>query len=153
MFSRITRKIQEKLGLTRSETAILLFLSFGLILGGGVKLFHLDSATGSYDFTESDSFFAEASSKIDSILASEEDTLAYPSRVAKSGKEITSPIDINVATVAELTTLPGVGKVTAQRIVDYRTAHGKFGSIGELLKVKGIGAKKFERLKQHVKAD
>ena len=153
MFSTITRKIQEKLGLTRSETAILLFLGLGLILGGGVKLFHLDSAAGRYDFTESDSFFADASSKIDSILAAEEDTLGYTARTAKTGKEITSQIDINAATVAELATLPGVGKITAQRIVDYRTAHGKFGSINELLKVKGIGAKKFERLKQHVKAD
>ncbi len=56
-------------------------------------------------------------------------------------------LDLNAATLAELDALPGVGPVTAQAILDYRNAHGRFGSIGELRKVDGIGEGKFAKLK------
>lgn len=51
-------------------------------------------------------------------------------------------IDINTATAAQLETLPGIGNVIAQRIVDYRNAHGPFKSVSELTKVEGIGKKR-----------
>ncbi len=154
MLAKITRKIQEQLGLTKSEAGIILFLSFGLLVGGSVKILHLDKATEKYDFSESDAFFAEASSKIDSLLAYEEDTLKNTvNRKAEAKKPIDSPIDINLATVQELMRLPGIGKVTAQKIVEYRTSNGKFSSIEDLLKVKGIGESKFEKIKIYVKAE
>ncbi|MBR3973266.1 MAG: helix-hairpin-helix domain-containing protein [Oscillospiraceae bacterium] len=53
-------------------------------------------------------------------------------------------IDINTADVPLLQTLPGIGEVIAQRIIDYREANGPFQSIGELTKVEGIGEKKLE---------
>lgn|GEM_PF-206711 len=56
-------------------------------------------------------------------------------------------LDLNSATPAQLDALPGVGPVTTQRILDYRTAHGRFGSVGELRKVDGIGEAKFAKLK------
>ncbi len=59
-------------------------------------------------------------------------------------------VDLNVATAAELDALPGVGPVTAQRIVDYRTQHGPFHSVDELRQIDGIGAAKFEQLKDLV---
>lgn len=49
-------------------------------------------------------------------------------------------LNINTASAAELTSLTGVGHTTAAAIVDYRKAHGSFGSVDELLYVKGIGA-------------
>jgi comEA protein len=61
-----------------------------------------------------------------------------------------SKIDLNTATPAQLDTLPGVGQVTAQRIIDYRTQHGSFRSVDELKEVDGIGPKKFDQLKPHV---
>ncbi len=154
MLAKFTRKIQEKLGLTKSETGIILFLSFGLLLGGSVKIFHLDKATQKYDFAESDAFFAAASSKIDSILAYEEDSLDNSaSRTVGAKKTLDAPVNINAATVDELTALPGVGKVTAQKIVDYRTSYGKFSTVDDLMKVKGIGKKKFEKLKPYVRTE
>ncbi len=130
MLANITRKIQEKLGLTKSEAGIILFLSFGLLLGGSVKILHLDKATEKHDFADSDALFAEASSKIDSLLAYEEDTLKNTAkRQIAASKRIDSPIDINLATVQEFMKLPGIGKVTAQKIVDYRKSNGKFNSI------------------------
>ena len=54
-------------------------------------------------------------------------------------------ININTATAGELATLHGVGTKTAQAIVDYREMFGRFGSVDDLTKVKGIGAKTLEK--------
>ena len=59
------------------------------------------------------------------------------------------PLDLNTATVEQLDTLPGVGEVTAGRIVAYRTAH-PFTTVDELLEVPGIGQRRFEQLKDLV---
>jgi competence protein ComEA len=61
-----------------------------------------------------------------------------------------SKININTASLEKLTELPGVGEALAQRIIDYRTANGKFTSIEELKNVSGIGDKKFENLRDSV---
>lgn len=59
-------------------------------------------------------------------------------------------IDLSTASADELKSLDGVGDVIAQRIVEYRTAHGGFSSIDDLKFVSGIGDKKFEAIKNHV---
>ena len=61
----------------------------------------------------------------------------------------TAPLDLNTATVEQLDTLPGVGEVTAGRIVAYRAAH-PFTTVDELLEVPGIGQRRFEQLKDLV---
>jgi competence protein ComEA len=60
-----------------------------------------------------------------------------------------APLDLNTATVEQLDTLPGVGEVTAGRIVAYRSAH-PFTTVDELLEVPGIGQGRFEQLKDLV---
>lgn len=55
-------------------------------------------------------------------------------------------VNINTATVEELDTLPGIGPVLAQRIVDYREKNGLFSSVEELILVSGIGEKKLEAM-------
>src|SRR3954453_12682118 len=61
------------------------------------------------------------------------------------------PINLNTATLEQLDTLDGVGPATAQKIVDYRTAHGGFGSVEELDQVPGIGDKKLAALRDKVR--
>ena len=59
-------------------------------------------------------------------------------------------IDPNLASKADLETLPGIGPVMAQRIIDYRRAHGPYKKIADLRKVSGIGRKKLEKLRPYV---
>jgi competence protein ComEA len=61
------------------------------------------------------------------------------------------PIDLNSATLAALDTLPGVGPVLAQRILDWRTQHGRFTTVDELGEVSGIGDKLLEQLRPKVR--
>jgi competence protein ComEA len=60
-----------------------------------------------------------------------------------------TPLDLNTATPEQLDTLPGVGEVTANRIIAYRSAH-PFTAVDELLEVPGIGQRRFEQLKDLV---
>ncbi|WP_285787132.1 helix-hairpin-helix domain-containing protein [Micromonospora sp. NBRC 101691] len=59
-------------------------------------------------------------------------------------------VNLNTATVAQLDTLPGVGPVLAQRIVDHRDQQGGFRSVGDLRQVEGIGDARYEQLKDLV---
>jgi competence protein ComEA len=59
-------------------------------------------------------------------------------------------VDINTADATALETLDGIGPALAQRILDYRSAHGSFGSVNDLQKVTGIGPKKFAAIKANV---
>jgi competence protein ComEA len=64
-------------------------------------------------------------------------------------KKITAdnPLDINRATLAQLDTLPGIGPVTGQRIIDYRAKVGRINSLDELKKISGLGGSKFEEIR------
>ena len=59
-------------------------------------------------------------------------------------------LDLNRATADELEALPGIGAVLAQRVVAFRESAGRFRTVEDLRGVKGIGAKKFDRLKSLV---
>lgn len=59
-------------------------------------------------------------------------------------------VDINTATLDQLQTLSGIGPVIAQRIIDYRTEHGAFISIEDLLNVKGIGESTLNKFRDRV---
>ncbi|MET8740166.1 ComEA family DNA-binding protein [Streptomyces sp. NPDC004728] len=63
------------------------------------------------------------------------------------GSSAVGPVSLNTATVEQLDTLPGVGPVLAQHIVDYRAQHGGFRSIDELREVNGIGDRRFADLR------
>lgn len=62
----------------------------------------------------------------------------------------TEKVALNTATLEQLMTLPGIGPVSAQKILDYRAAHGKFTDLSQLLEVPKIGPKTLDRLKPYL---
>ncbi len=59
-------------------------------------------------------------------------------------------ININTATMDQLTQLPGIGTITAQRIIDYRDEHGPFQSVKDLLNVDGIGSGTLDNIRDYI---
>jgi competence ComEA-like helix-hairpin-helix protein len=59
-------------------------------------------------------------------------------------------IDINFCSAKDLEALPGIGPKLAQRIIEYREIHGGFKALEELKQVKGIGEKKFEKIRPYI---
>ncbi|WP_369688989.1 helix-hairpin-helix domain-containing protein [Streptomyces sp. Wb2n-11] len=70
---------------------------------------------------------------------------------APASGQAAAPIGLGSATAEQLETLPGVGPVLAQHIIDYRTEHGGFRSVDELREVKGIGDRRFADLRPLVR--
>jgi competence protein ComEA len=70
---------------------------------------------------------------------------------AAGGSMADARIDLNAADVSALDSLPGIGPVLAQKIVDWRTEHGRFASVDQLREVSGIGESKFAALKNKVR--
>jgi len=81
-------------------------------------------------------------------------SLGAPPLLAQSGDQPQPPasvqkasINLNSATLDQLETLPGIGRKTAERIVEFRQKNGGFKKIEELMNVKGIGEKSFLKIK------
>ena len=69
---------------------------------------------------------------------------------AKPATAVTTPVNLNTATAADLQGLPGVGAATARLIIEHRDKNGGFKKIEELMNIKGIGEKSFLKLKPMV---
>jgi competence protein ComEA len=86
--------------------------------------------------------------------------ILVPARASKSTASVTAPsgtaapnqpVNLNTATLEQLDTLDGVGPATAQKILDFRTEHGGFGSVDELDQIPGIGEKRLAALRDRVR--
>lgn len=83
----------------------------------------------------------------ENIDTEEENTTESSTSTSSNSKD---KININKATVSELTSIPGVGESTAQKIIDYRDENGKFKVIEDIKNVSGIGNSKYEKIKDYI---
>jgi competence ComEA-like helix-hairpin-helix protein len=78
---------------------------------------------------------------------------AQQKRNSKPTKAPVASIDINRATAKDFAKLPGVGPELARRIVNYRSKHGPFRRVEDLLAIHGIGPKKWKTLRPHLRVE
>lgn len=157
------------LGFTRQEQQIILFLVVSLLIGSFLKVYNriqqkvkvaaVEPGQIEAFKTYADSLEQVANEAIEApnLPGTESDEIAVVDAISSSANsdrptetESTLLLDLNTASKEELQSLPRVGPVLAQRIVDYRAQIGAFGEIEELKKVKGIGDKTFEKIKPYV---
>ncbi len=149
--------------------ALLLFLGLGfavlLFRGGKELLFTLYPPAVPNEVAlrekQNDSVFAALSRKVinedslkfsipdDSIVTKEKEASNFTNKKAKDLAPHSIPL--NKADEEALAKLPGVGKVTAQRILLYRKKRGSFRDVREVMNVQGIGEKKFNQMAQYLR--
>lgn len=149
-------KIRKRIGFTDTEIKILLFLTVVFFIGLGIRLLkaETDAKYINFNYSSTDSLFAAADSAAevkDSVdkAVTEDYFIRHETYKAKSKIPLKEKsININKAGKEELMMLPGIGVKTAEKIIEYRDAKGKFKRVDELLEVKGIGGKKLEKIKK-----
>ncbi len=174
--------ILQKLKFSKNEIRVLFVLLLILFFGFGIKItkgFISDDSI-IFDYTKSDKLFKDKSDNLLSVLndtnifvdslftkdelktinviKSGEDTLkSLDGKKKKKGKKgddlKEKSININIATKEQLVLLPGVGDSTADKILMFRKEYGSFKKIEDIMKIKGIGTKKFEKLKPFITID
>src|SRR3989475_954786 len=75
--------------------------------------------------------------------------LLTPGVLAKK-KPPTKPVNINTASSEELQQVPGIGPVTAEKIIQMRKSYGSFKSVDDLLAIKGIGKKRLDKMRKYL---
>jgi competence ComEA-like helix-hairpin-helix protein len=133
------KRIADWVALTNTERKVILFLVVTLLAGGGIRLYQATFPSApKFDYRASDSTFA-------ALSAAPEDSTT---ETVKEGIEDASGrLNINTATKQQLLDLPGVGEVTADRILIYRAETGKFSTVDELRAIKGMSKRKIENLR------
>jgi competence protein ComEA len=77
--------------------------------------------------------------------------LSHPSAaLGDDGSDTSKKVNINQASATQLAYLPRIGAKAADRIVEYRKAHGSFGKAEELMEVKGVGERRYAELKPYL---
>jgi len=156
------RNISEKIGLTQTELKIIFFLFIVFLVGLSVRFFNWENDNplkNSFDYTTADSIFYSANipqreiaenKAFDSKLESSDFNESNFNVNIKKQKLAEKSINLNSASLKQLTMLPGIGIKTAEKILAYRNASGGFDNIDELAEVDGIGNVKFNKIKKYI---
>ncbi|MDP2207877.1 MAG: helix-hairpin-helix domain-containing protein [Bacteroidota bacterium] len=143
--------INKKIGFTKNELRVIIFLAAAFVIGAGIKIYKANTNEQpgrTFDYSESDAQFQSLSqntylSQGENIPINEN---APPPSQQKKSLPKEKSINLNKADKTELMKLPGIGVTTADAIIKYREENNGFDDINQLLKVKGIGKKKLEKI-------
>lgn len=154
-------KLSHKTGFTNDEIKVILFLILVFVTAIGFNYFAGNKANTShktFNYAKEDSLFTAASiadnEEEDSLTSEKNEVLDLNSKkeltfTAKKEPAVKS-VNLNTAGIKQLVMLPGIGEKTADLILQYRAKLGKFSSIEQLDNVKGIGAKKLEKIRPYI---
>lgn len=148
----IITRFNQAFGFTKNETRIVLFLTVTFLSGIGIKVYKSYYPTGPADsYASVDSEYYARTTSAESLLRSGTPEFV-PGHADRKEKLLNSKVvNVNTATMSELTALPGIGEGLAENIIEFRRSNGKFKSKADLLKVRGIGKKKLERITALIK--
>lgn len=169
---RLKHKIQHYLTITDSELKFLIGLSGIFLIGVGVKYIQHDRIPDySQRYAVIDSLMTAAENRytglsgstgLDSLRASEtdsnyliqggsgSDTATVASVAPETLTGSTLKVNLNTASQSDLQQLPGIGPAIANRIVEYRARYGSFQRTSDLMNVKGIGPRTYEKLRSRI---
>ncbi|MGA7721261.1 MAG: helix-hairpin-helix domain-containing protein [Ignavibacteriaceae bacterium] len=155
------KKLAEKIGFTQTELRVTIFLFITFAAGFSYKNIFIGNGLTSFkkfDYSKEDSTFISSGMEKDSLVSIHlEGNKDYVLELNKnnfknfSTKIIASEksIDLNHADLEALTTVPNVGKKTAEGIIELRKKLGKINNFDELLRVKNIGEKRLAIIKKY----
>lgn len=152
MHKSLINKIQSYFAITKTELFIVFILLFGVLLGFFTKRSAKDETLPAVSVEIEKRLDSLAKADTMKIITKKEEIIkerSKPKPKPKPKKKEIGIININKASKSELDKLPGVGPVTAEKIIKYRQKH-KFKRPSDIKKVKGIGEKKFEKMKKYI---
>jgi comEA protein len=135
---------------TPPESKAIVFILVVLLVGTGVLTYRRYNPDFAPELLSGESKTAVASfQKAQSDMAVS-DTLSQISEAEVQSEKSKFKINLNTASLEEFERLPHIGPVLAKRIVDYRYERGGFGSLEEIIKVKGVGKKTYQAIKAYL---
>ncbi len=157
------KKFARKFGFTPTELKVILILGFALLAGLVLRYFDYDKnhPPTKFDYSRQDSLFTAYDSvkKVkegifeEKKVDSKQELLDFSKNKSKIKNTLSRKskfVNINSASAAELSDLPGIGMKTAERIIEKREELKSFKHKEDLLLVKGIGNKKFAEIKKFI---
>lgn len=152
------------LGLTQQERKVVQLLLFTFLIGLAVTAYKKVRIGNSWQRLEEISQTPTQIEDANNLNSTVENSSGYKEfqtgqpidvskQAASSLSQFAAKLDINSASESELATLPGIGPALANRIVVYRQQNGKFQNIEAVKKVKGIGDKKFEKIRELISVE
>jgi len=151
--------LAHRFGFTQNEAAVIVFLSVVIVAGSVLSELRSSGASPRRDireaYADADSVFARRANSGVLRQSQQHESTEIPTEGATASTDAAEPrqsvrIALNTASAEQLTTLPGIGPATAEKIVAYRQEHGAFRVPEDIMNVRGIGQKKYERIRQFI---